>query len=305
MKRWKITFTNNKELLIYSNSSEQKLAKEYEYENISPIKSVKLYTDYSYIQYINTIKQNAKFIKSIILGDDTKEIYQYEYYKGTITIALYKDNTDGTYYDFAEYYEQVTDKIIHSTLKTMSTPKDVLDIIIAPNPQYIIYSHRYYGEPKLSKPKELKGIKSIGTAAYNKKCNPQIFIKDNDVYIRHTDYFSKSWEPPKGERIDMPLSYYMNKYFNMSMNDKFIYPDCWGDIVLRNEAWILLKDILALIKTEKENVFSQKILQMQKHDKYSHIQNYNYMEWVRFWEEVHKVCKKYLNDYYVPNGIQL
>ena len=65
MKRWKITFTNNKELLIYSNSSEQKLAKEY--ENISPIKSVKLYTDYSYIQYINTIKQNAKFKKALFL----------------------------------------------------------------------------------------------------------------------------------------------------------------------------------------------------------------------------------------------
>ena len=111
----------------------------------------------------------------------------------------------------------------------MSTPKEVYEMISMQYPKYIIYSHRYYGEPKLQKPKELKGIKPIGKATYiPKHCEPQVFIKENDVYIRHTDYFSYTWQPPKGERIDMPISYYMNKYFNTKRNEKFVYPDCWG-----------------------------------------------------------------------------
>ena len=93
----------------------------------------------------------------------------------------------------------------------------------------------------------------------------------------------------------MPISYYLKKYFNHTKKDKFVYPDGWGDIVLRNEAWILLKDILPLIKTENEVVAAQNILKLQSQEKkYSYIDSCNENEWERFWEKVVKCVKNNL-----------
>ena len=92
--------------------------------------------------------------------------------------------------------------------------------------------------------------------------------------------------------MDMPLSYYMNKYFSTKRSEKFIYPDCWGSIILRNEAWILLKDILQMIQTENCTLVAQEILKLQKMDKYT--PNFNVsddIEWIRFWENVCKCVK--------------
>ena len=95
----------------------------------------------------------------------------------------------------------------------------------------------------------------------------------------------------------MPLSYYMKKYFSKDKKDKFVYPDCWGDIVLRNEAWILLKDIIPLIKTENEVIAAQKILKLQQQErKYSHINSNNECEWKNFWERVVKYIRNTLEE---------
>lgn len=97
----------------------------------------------------------------------------------------------------------------------MSTPEKVYNLISQERPEYIVYSHRYYGQPKLSKPKELKGIKQLCIADFiPNKCKTPIFVKDNDIWIKHSDYFSSEWRPPEGENTGMPISYYMKKYFN-------------------------------------------------------------------------------------------
>ena len=291
MNRYKITFTNDKELLIYKRSQEELLQSDW--SMFGDIKSIELYTDKSHEEYITKIKEMSTF-----LGHDqhNHEVYKCDYYKGHIIIRLAKDNEDDDYYDYAQYTEYVNGRFIEPILKTLSTPKDVYRLIVNNYPQYTIHSHRYYGEPKLSKPKELKGIKTIGSVDFiQNKCKVQIFVKDDDVYIKHTDYFSSSWQPPKGEKQGMPLSYYLNKYFNKNKKDKFVYPDCWGDIVLRNEAWILLKDILPLIKTENEVVAAQNILKLQSQEKkYSYIDSCNENEWERFWEKVVKCVKNNL-----------
>ena len=95
----------------------------------------------------------------------------------------------------------------------------------------------------------------------------------------------------------MPLSYYMKKYFSKDKRDKFIYPDGWGDIVLRNEAWILLKDIMPLIKTENEVITAQKILKLHQQERnYSHINSSNECEWKNCWERVTKYIKNTLEE---------
>ena len=288
MNRWKITYTNGQVIPIYKKSKEDidfKL-----WSEIGEIESITPYTDTSHEKYIEKIKQQSEF-----LGYDryNYEVYKCKYNKGYILIQLAKDKSDNTYYDYAQYQEYKNCDLINPVTKTMSTPKEVYEMISMQYPKYIIYSHRYYGEPKLQKPKELKGIKPIGKATYiPKHCEPQVFMKDNDVYIRHTDYFSYTWQPPKGERMDMPLSYYMNKYFSTKRSEKFIYPDCWGSIILRNEAWILLKDILQIIQTENYTSVAQEILKLQKTDKNStSFSISDDMEWIRFWENVCKCVK--------------
>lgn len=226
-----------------------------------------------------------------------REIYKGLYYKGIIYIELSKDSLDDVYYDFALYQEYINNRISLPITKTMSNPKEVWNILSIKQPEYIIYSHRYYGEPKLQKPKELKNIKSIGNAEFiAKKCNPKVFVKNDDVYVQHTDYFSSMWRPPTDEKIDMPLSYYAKKYFNKKRGEKFVYSDCWGSIVLRNEAWIQLKNVIPLIKTEDEYIFANTVIKLQKGDKYSDLSlNEAETHWHQFWCSVYKCVKDYLS----------
>ena len=216
------------------------------------------------------------------------------YFSAKQLIRVFKNNT---YYDYADYQEYKDNRFIEPVTKTMSTPKQVYELITTQEPKYIIYSHRYYGEQKLSKPKELKSIKPIGKVTYiPKHCEPQIFVNNKDIYLKHTDYFSYLWQSPKGERIDMPLSYYAEKYFNRTESKKFVYPDCWGSIVLRNEAWIVIKDLIPLIETENEYIVAKNILKEQSKDEYSPRDIESDLDWVRFWEDMSKVIKRYIEE---------
>lgn len=292
MNRYEIIFENGKTLLLYKKQQSDINTSLYE-RDLGKIKSINLYKDTSHEKYIELIKQQSEFIGIY----NSREVYRSEYYKGYLIIQLAKDPEDNHYYDYADYLEYVNNRILQPITRTMSTPKQVYELIKTKTSEYCVVSHRYYGEPKLSKPKELKGIKPIGKATYiPKHCEPQIFIKGTDVYIKHTDYFSSMWRPPKGERVDMPLSYYAEKYFNKNKKEKFIYPDCWGSIVLRNEAWIVIKDLIPLIETENEYIVAKNILKEQSKDEYSPRDIETDIEWLRFWENVSKVVRNYIEE---------
>ena len=162
--------------------------------------------------------------------------------------------------------------------------------------KYIEYNFRSYGQPKLDKPKELKGVKTIGSVDFiAKHCKPQIFIKDNDVWIKHTDYFSPEWRPPAGERIDMPTNYYLKKYFGKTKSEKFIYSDCWGSIILRNEAWIKLENLIPLCKYREMN-YSQIASDILSQQKFSvkGMSDEVCLEWERYWQNVVKYVCEYI-----------
>lgn len=111
------------------------------------------------------------------------------------------------------------------------------------------HSIRFYGESKLKKPKELKNIKQLFSVGYiSKKCTCGVFVKDNDVWVKHRDYFSDTMKLPTGD-MGQPLSYMANKYCNVVKSKKFVYSDAWGSIVLRNEAWICLKNLMVDINS--------------------------------------------------------
>lgn len=111
----------------------------------------------------------------------------------------------------------------------------------------------------------MQNIKPIVSVKFHQRCNPQIFMKDNDVWVKHTDYFSQMWRPPKNERTDMSTNYYCKKYFGKAKREKFCYADMWGSIILRNEAWIKICNLVPLCKHLEINCLqiAQKIIDSQ------------------------------------------
>lgn len=105
--------------------------------------------------------------------------------------------------------------------------------------KFDVISFREFGEPKLVKPKELRNIKPSFSVDYiPKKCRCQVFFKDDDIYLKHKDYFSHVITG-NGE----PLEVLAKRHLGAERAKKFTYGDSWGSIVLRNEAWIKISDI--------------------------------------------------------------
>ena len=122
----------------------------------------------------------------------------------------------------------------------------IQSIFDKPKPTVVfeVISLRIYGQPKLRKPDELKGVKQAFSVDYiPKKCRCAVYINGVDVWIKHGDYFSESLSLPEEDR-GMPLGYLAKKYVGERSVKSFIYPDAWGDIVLRNEAWICLRGLM-------------------------------------------------------------
>lgn len=158
--------------------------------------------------------------------------------------------------------------------------------------QFILISFRNYDEPKLPKPKELKGIKQDYTIEFAEKSKCGIFILDKDVYIKHNDYFSPSLKG--GYDFDtMPLSSKLNKLGISKKGKKFIYADDWGDIVLKQEAWIMLKGIITDIEKNIHPVcIRHEILRQQ--EKVHSMERYDLEvgEWERFYSAIIRKLSK-------------
>jgi hypothetical protein len=114
--------------------------------------------------------------------------------------------------------------------------------------KYIVHSARFYGQPKLTKPKELSKIKQECSIYWiHKKCTCPLFINGKDVWLKHRDYYSNSMIYDK-EDSGASLGFLAKKYLDKDRGNKFIYGDAWGDIVCRNEAWLKLENLMLDIK---------------------------------------------------------
>jgi len=114
---------------------------------------------------------------------------------------------------------------------------------------YLRISTRLYTQPPLKFPKELKGLKSFSVSFIPKKCTCNIYIENDNLWIKHKDFFSKVFIPNK-EDIGKPLSFILQKYFSKEKSEKFIYSDCWGSVVLRNEAWLKFENVISFYKKQ-------------------------------------------------------
>ena len=258
---------------------------------------IELYLNTEHLDYIDKIKSNTKYIGQYHKknGYEIRECYNTTCFCGKVLIQLTLDTRDNTYLDYVQYQVWEWEYVLVPISWTVGTPKDFYNNIInVDRMKYVEYSFRSYGEPKLTRPKELKGVKSIGSAEFiAKKCNTQVFVEGNNVWIKHTDYFSPIWKLPVGERIDMPLSYYLKKYFGKNKSEKFIYPDSWGSIVLRNDAWIKLDNLVPMCRYKEMNhtQIAREILRQQKFV-VGDMSDEVCLEWERYWERVVKLVRE-------------
>lgn len=142
----------------------------------------------------------------------------------------------------------------------------IKSIFDKPQPQstVIIHSRRRWGEPKLVKPQALKNNKkSFSVDWIPKRCRCSCFILENDVYVLHRDFGS--------------INVYGSAYKGKS---KFIYNDNFGCVVLRGEAWLVLKDLVLDIQNE---VFEVKIFQSLAEQISGSLGSF---EWERFFERI-------------------
>lgn len=128
---------------------------------------------------------------------------------------------------------------------TYSNPKDFFSNYIESKLDFNEYSVRIYGEEKLQKPAELRGINRAFSVDYiPQKARCQVFIKDNDVWIKHVDYFSPSLDTLPEDKVANLTGLIDKDLINREKRKKFVYNDYWGGIVLRNEAWICIKNLM-------------------------------------------------------------
>ncbi len=155
--------------------------------------------------------------------------------------------------DLCEYQLHNSNDKKESELWTLSQPEQIWNELVNVDPAFIELQAVCKSKGgKLTKPKELKGIKRIGSVKYS-KASCGAFIVGDDIYINHNDYFSPIWTPPDPEYRGKPLSVVVEHYFGKQKKEKFIYADNWGGVVLQNVAWLKFKDYVPLFKHMKSN----------------------------------------------------
>lgn len=251
----------------------------------------------SYLEYIEKIKEKSEY--NMVYDRKGREVYAFKVSDGHLVVKLSKDE-DG-YLDIAFYQLWKYKRFLDPVGFILSNPKHVYDLFFGEPLTYERVSYRQYGQPKLNKPKQLKGIKQNFSGEYiAKKCNCPCFCVGDDLWIQHKDFFSGAFEPPD-EDFDKPTSYLLNKYFNQYKSKKFVYDDCWGSIILRDEAWIVFKNIKSVAERNNSNQLARLMVdEIIKSDTIArrNLKGYSEFElqWERFFEDVGKKYKDFLKN---------
>lgn len=305
MKQYLITAVlRNKQISIptHADNLEGVRAK---WKNIN-IVNIKLDEHPLYFSIINKIKSESSLVyvtKTIkIRGEtNTKEYYKRRIPDGTLLFKLLKDDSDGMYYNYVEYSLQQTDNFNWVCSWTISNAECFYDMFFSGDLVCEIPLKRAYGQPKLDKPKEIIGVKQNFYVDWiPRKCSCPCFINGDDLWIKHRDFFSTIFIPPDPKDRGKPLSYLCKKYFNIHKHEKFIYADCYGEIKLRNEAWMVFRNMRQAVLRGKYT--SLKALQssfvsntwIQNNFENLTIYSLN-ITWIIFFEQVHKTYCDYLH----------
>lgn len=228
IKRWTVTQQDGKSLNLYYRTFE--LAKQN-----NPNCTIVEYVNNDYLAYIDMIINQAVDHRIDYKG---RHSYKINIPCGVCWATLFYDKEDRSYFDGLKYQVINDQRYVEPVGWTVSNPQYFYAKFMKNNDYKMqVYSKRSYGQPKLPKPKELKGVSKCFSVKFGSKAAFQCFLENGNLWFKCTDYFSKPWQPPNDDS-GKSTTYYLKKYFHQTKTEKFIYSDTWGEIVLRNEAWI-------------------------------------------------------------------
>lgn len=150
-----------------------------------------------------------------------------------------------------------------------------------------ILSERRYGEPKLPTPKELKGIKKIGTVRFmggtNKGAACPVYVTKTHIYLKHRDWFSPCISFAKAKEAGILDN----------IRQKFVYDDNFGGVILRCEAWLRMP---LLIITRWRGLLPEYglLMEMARTLGKTELQLDEGGDWSRMFGDLIKLCKPYL-----------
>lgn len=233
--------------------------------------------DNEHLPLIDKILALADGMVSVIDHRDSERLYFWlDTYAGKCEVQLTRDKADGHFYDYAMWrLHKIGRKVEPVLWSTGGISKFVGDFNFFPCKYELVSCGS-----KLKKPQELKGIMPVGSVSEGGKSAAYIFVRGNDIWIKHTDYMSPIYERP--EDVGTPLNYRMQKYGLKEKTQKFIYDDSWGSIVIRQCAWIRIRNAAALMRHLNRVQFAEKMFDL--------MQNFHKfkldLEWMRFYEKV-------------------
>lgn len=175
MKRWILTIQDNKyQPKIYAQTADEAV-NFFKGENIVDVQP---YTDMSYLEIIKQVQERSELLATQNIPQNRiREWYRCQLQDGILSFRLYKDNNDGLYYDIIEYQFMSNDSLIYPITFVYSNPTDLFDLFFSSSLACEVESYRFYGQPKLDKPKELKGIKQSFSVQWEKIVLVNVLLK--------------------------------------------------------------------------------------------------------------------------------
>lgn len=108
-----------------------------------------------------------------------------------------------------------------------------------------LLAYRCFGDAKIAKPKELKGLKHVKEFAFKGKKVKVFHTVGDNIVLYFGTLFSKFASFPDEADMALPTSVLAAKYhFNKGSYKNFVYPDAWCTIYNRNEGYIVIEGLL-------------------------------------------------------------
>lgn len=181
----------------------------------------------------------------LLCSERGQSIYRIAHPEGDVVVRTFA-GASHVYYQLYALGEQIV-----PTFWDVAAAEDFCRRFLDRRPLGIrLHSARRYGEPKLKKPMELKGHRQNFSVAFRENCRCPCFVCGDDVWIHHRDYFSEAWKAPAND-AGRSQEYYLTKYFGLEAHSKFVYSDNYGPIILRNEAWLVVMNLIPFLDCGK------------------------------------------------------
>lgn len=126
-----------------------------------------------------------------------------------------------------------------------------------------LLEYRVYGQPKIHKPKCLKGLKPVLKLRCMQKPVNVYEMEIGDVVVYYGTLFSRPMSFPDAEDMSMPFEALKAKYPSLLANAKrvkgFCYADAWCPIFERNEGWVRFENLALMFEPPCSSLYFPRV----------------------------------------------